>query len=108
MLAKLERTFAWKLENCSRYYSDEFELEFPELSRAIKVPSRAKPIWGISIIEPSRAKVKIVQLEPAWLGVITINYLLFIPIQLRKLHNPVLVYQEIQHALKFGLFEKHT
>ena len=31
--------------------SDEFELKFPELSRAGKVASRAKPSLGISIFE---------------------------------------------------------
>ena len=31
--------------------SDEFELEFSSSSRDMKVPSRAKPSWGISIFE---------------------------------------------------------
>ena len=31
--------------------SDEFELKFPELSRAEKVLSLVEPSWGISIFE---------------------------------------------------------
>ena len=32
------------------YSSDEFELRFPELSRAKKVPSRAKPSWALQFL----------------------------------------------------------
>ena len=37
--------------NTTKQFSDEFELKFPELSRAGKVASRVKPSLGISIFE---------------------------------------------------------